>query len=113
MESEYSSNVKTFFDSNFKRIALDKIGVKLITKVRKNMKMKKRSKTELALLRCRGVIETTIGQLKEMHHIENTKLRSVYGWIMNLIGTLIAYQIKPFKPSIKPVILSKYELKRI
>ena len=42
---------------------LEILGIKLITKPRKNMKPKRLSKKEQALLRCRGVIETVIGQL--------------------------------------------------
>ncbi len=76
------------------------------------MKPKKLSKQEQALLRCRGVIETVIGQLKEMHHIENTKIRSFEGWIMNILGALTAYQIRAFKPSVKPVIYSDSSLIR-
>ncbi len=48
------------------------MGIKLVTKVRKNMKKPKMSKKEAAFLRCRGVIETTIGQLKVFYGIENT-----------------------------------------
>ncbi len=83
---------------------LELLGIKLITKTRRNMKSKHLSKEERALLRCRGVIETVIGQLKEAHHIENTKIRTFEGWIMNILGALTAYQIKPFKPSAKPII---------
>ncbi len=64
---------------------LEVLSIKLITKTRRNMKPKRLSKEEQALLRCRGVIETVIGQLKEMHHIENTKIRSFEGWIMNIL----------------------------
>ncbi len=59
------------------------------------MKPQALSANEKALLRCRGVIETVIGQLKVEHNIENTKSKSFAGWIINL--ALIAYQIKPFK----------------
>ncbi len=71
------------------------------------------SKEEKALLRSRGVIETVIGQLKDMHHIENTKARSLQGWMMNILAALTAYQIRPFKPSIKPVIHCNTGLIRI
>ncbi len=92
---------------------LEVLGIKLITKPRRNMKPKRLSKEEQALLRCRGVIETVIGQLKEMHHIENTRLRSFDGWIMNILGALTAYQLRPFKPSAKPVIKQDTPIIRI
>ncbi len=69
--------------------------------------------TERVKIRCRGVIETVIGQLKEMHHIENTKIRSFEGWIMNILCALTAYQIRSFKPSAKPVINADTAIIRI
>ncbi len=60
------------------------------------MKLKRLSKEEKALLRCRGVIETLIGQLKEMHHIENTRIRSFQSWIMNISGA--AYSLLKYAP---------------
>ncbi len=92
---------------------LEDKGIKLITKPRKNMKPKSLSKEEKSLLRSRGVIETVIGQLKDMHHVENTKVRSMHGWMMNILAALTAYQIRAFKPSIKPVLHSNTALIRI
>ncbi len=96
--------------SQKKAARLETLGIKLITKTRRNMKPKRLSKKEKALLRCRGVIETVIGV---MHHIENTRLRSFGGWIMNILGALTAYQIRPFKPTAKPVIKAHTDLIRI
>lgn len=92
---------------------LEILGIKLVTKVRKNMKQPKLSKEEKALLRCRGVIETVIGQLKQFHHLENTKVRSIEGLIINIIGALTAYQLSPNKPAAKPVIKPDNDLIRI
>ncbi len=77
------------------------------------MKPQALSANEKALLRCRGVIETVIGQLKVFYGIENTMVRSTGGFIINILGALIAYQIKPFKPSINPCIKYQFSIQLI
>lgn len=78
---------------------LDK-GVELITTVRKNMKKKFLSLWDRALLKKRFIIETVNDQLKNISYIEHSRHRSIHGFILNLLGGLIAYCLKDDKPSL-------------
>jgi len=77
-----------------------KQGLQLITKVRANMKPKPISKTTKFLLYKRGIIETIIGQLKDFKHLVHTKYRSVTGYFVNVLSSLIAYTLNPIKPRV-------------
>ena len=76
---------------------LDK-GIELITTVRKNMKKKFISLWDRALLKKRFIIETVNDQLKNISYIEHSRHRSMHGFILNLLGGLIAYSLKDEKP---------------
>ena len=76
-------------------------GLTLITKLKKNMKKKMRSAFEKFFLSQRNLIETVIEQLKSICHIEHTRHRSPLNFLVNLVGGLAAYSIKPRKPTIK------------
>lgn len=78
---------------------LDK-GVELITTIRKNMKKKFISLWDRALLKKRFIIETVNDQLKNISHIEHSRHRSVHGFMLNLIGGLVAYCLKDDKPGL-------------
>jgi hypothetical protein len=78
---------------------LDK-GVELITKIRKNMKKKFISLWDRAMLKKRFIIETVNDQLKNISYIEHSRHRSVHGFMLNLLGGLIAYCLKEDKPSL-------------
>lgn len=80
--------------------ALAKIGVKLITKKRKNMKPQKLSREESRLLRKRGIVETVIDQLKNICQIDHTRHRSPINAMVHLLAGLIAYCFLPEKPQI-------------
>ena len=75
-------------------------GVELITTVRKNMKKKFISLWDRALLKKRFIIETVNDQLKNISYIEHSRHRSIHGFMLNLIGGLIAYCLKDDKPSL-------------
>lgn len=75
-------------------------GVELMTNVRKNMKAKAMSLWDRAMLSRRFIIETINDQLKNISQIEHTRHRSVHGFMLNLIGGLIAYCLKENKPSL-------------
>ena len=79
---------------------LAKQGLKLITKVRKNMKKKMLSAFEKFFLYQRGIIETVIDQLKSICHIEHTRHRSPVNFLVNLVSGLVGYCLKPRKPAI-------------
>ena len=52
------------------------------------------------LLRKRGVIETIIDQLKNISQIEHSRHRSPTNFLVNLLSGLIAYTLRPKKPSL-------------
>lgn len=80
---------------------LQKQNLKLITKLKKNMKKRIRTAFEKFFLAQRNLIETVIEQLKSICHIEHSRHRSPLNFLVNLVGGLAAYSIKPRKPSIK------------
>ncbi|AFI85876.1 IS982 family transposase [Methylophaga nitratireducenticrescens] len=75
-------------------------GIELITNVRKNMKPKLLSLWDRILLKKRFIIETINDQLKNISQIEHSRHRSLHGFMLNLMGGLIAYCLKEDKPSI-------------
>ncbi len=75
-------------------------GLKLITKLRKNMKNRLVSMEEKLLLRKRAIIETINDQLKNISNIEHTRHRSLWNFLGNVASGLIAYTWKEKKPSL-------------
>ncbi len=78
-----------------------KKGVKLITNVKLNMKNKLIPLFDKLMLKKRSVVETVIGVLKGEFHLEHSRHRSPQNFVINLLGTLISYCLKPKKPSIQ------------
>jgi hypothetical protein len=78
-------------------------GIKLITRLRKNMKNKLMEMEEKVLLRKRAVIESANDFLKNICQVEHTRRRSVANFLVNLLGTLAAYSFLPHKPSIRGI----------
>jgi Transposase DDE domain len=77
-----------------------KKGLRLITKVRQNMKPKPISETNKFLLHKRGIVETIFGNFKDFKHLVHTKYRSVINYFTNILSALTAYMLNPNKPSI-------------
>lgn len=75
-------------------------GITLITTQRKNMKPKILAAWDRAILAKRFIIETINDQLKNISQIEHSRHRSLHGFMLNLLGGLIAYCLKPEKPSL-------------
>lgn len=75
-------------------------GLQLITKLKKNMKNKLMPLLDKILLRKRSIIETINDQLKNISQIEHSRHRSVAGFMLNLLGGLIAYTYHDKKPSL-------------
>jgi hypothetical protein len=75
-------------------------GLKLITRVRKNMKNELMPLVDKLLLRKRSLIETVNDQLKNICQIEHSRHRSRFNFLANLVGGLIAYSYHPDKPSV-------------
>lgn len=78
-----------------------KQGLKLITKVKKNMKNCFMPLIDKLLLRKRAIIECVNDQLKNISQIEHTRHRSVWNFLSNILAALIAYVLQPKKPSIR------------
>jgi hypothetical protein len=79
---------------------LFKQGLQLITKIKKNMKNKLMPMADKILLRKRAIIESVNDQLKNISQIEHTRHRSMAGFMLNLLGGLIAYTYQGKKPSL-------------
>ena len=75
-------------------------GLKLITRIKKNMENKLMPLVDKLLLRKRAVIETVNDQLKNISQIEHTRDRSVWNFMANILAALTAYALQPKKPSI-------------
>lgn len=83
-------------------------GVQLITRLRANMKNKLMRVIDKIMLKKRGMIDSVIQQLKGISQIEHSRHRNPCHFVVNLLGGLIAYCLKPDKPSIR---LEKSEIK--
>ena len=75
-------------------------GIRLITRLRKNMKNKLMDTGDKILLRKRAVIESVNDFLKNICQAEHTRHRSVHNFLVNLLGALSAYSFLPHKPSV-------------
>jgi hypothetical protein len=81
------------------RLFLDQ-GLRLITKLRKNMRNQLLPLAEKLLLRKRALIESIIDQLKNVCQIEHSRHRSPLHFLVHLLAGLIAYCHQPKKPSL-------------
>jgi len=74
--------------------------LRLVTKLKKNMKNKFLALTDKLLLRKRALIETVNDQLKNISQIEHTRHRSLWNFLGNVAAGLIAYTWREKKPSL-------------
>lgn len=86
--------------SNPLKLILGEQDLELVTNVRKNMKPVRMSAEDKILLRKRSIIETVIDQLKNISQIEHSRHRSLWNFLVNLVGGLIAYSWREKKPTI-------------
>ena len=75
-------------------------GVRLITKLRKNMHNRLLSVGDKLLLRKRALVESMVDELKNVCQIEHTRHRSPVNFLVHLMAGLIAYCHLPKKPSL-------------
>ena len=75
--------------------------IEIFTKVKKNMKKPDMTGPQKQLLKKRGIVETVIDQLKNVCQMEHTRHRSPINALVNIVSALVAYTLKPRKPSIK------------
>ena len=87
-----------------------KRGLKLITRVRKNMKSTMRSPLETQLLNQRNIIETVINHLKHHYHVWHTRHRSVINAMTHLMAAIASYIIEPLKMSAIKLLSGNYLL---
>ncbi len=80
--------------------ALQEMGIKLITTLKKNMKPVPLTAFEKALLKRRSLIETVFDELKNLCQIEHTRHRSINNFIVNLMAGIVAYCLSDTKPSL-------------
>lgn len=74
--------------------------LQLITKLKSNMKNRLMLLSDKLLLRQRAILEVINDQLKNISQIEHTRHRSLVGFMINLVCSLIAYSLQPKKPSL-------------
>jgi hypothetical protein len=79
---------------------LTQAGVRLITKVRKNMREQLVSLRDKLLLRKRAIIESVNDQLKNRCQFEHSRRRSPVNFAVRLLVGLCAYCHLPKKPSL-------------
>lgn len=76
------------------------LGLRLITRTKRNMKPCPLPPEDRLLLRKRAIIESVNDQLKNISQIEHTRHRSPANFLVNLVSGLIAYCHQPKKPSL-------------
>lgn len=77
-----------------------KQGLRLVTRLRKNMRKQLLPLRDKLLLRKRSLIETVIHQPKNISQIEHTRHRSPINFLINVFAGLVAYTHQPKKPSL-------------
>ncbi len=77
-------------------------GIELLTKLRKGMKEREPlTFIQKFYLNKRNVVETIIGQLKSIFHVQQTRHRSPINFQVNVLAALLAYAFKPRKASVQ------------
>lgn len=75
-------------------------GLQLISRSRKNRKNSLLPLIDKILLRKRAIIASVNDQLKNICQIQHTRHRSIWNFLVNLLGGLVAYTYHPLKPSL-------------
>jgi hypothetical protein len=75
-------------------------GVRLVTRLKTNMKNRLVSIFDRIMLRKRAIIESVVDQLKNISQIEHSRHRSVANCFVNLLAGLVAYTFREKKPSL-------------
>lgn len=114
VDDRYPLKNKCFHDKIFGKIYGDKgylgkdlfdklfvDGIRLVTKLRKNMKKKALDFMDKVYLRKRAIIESVNDVLKNTCQIEHSRHSSFDNFLGNLIAGLTAYSFLESKPSIK------------
>jgi hypothetical protein len=75
-------------------------GIRFITKFKSNMKNRIMLYIDRIMLRRRAIIESIIDQLKNISQIEHSRHRSMNNFVINVLCGVIAYCLRPVKPSL-------------
>lgn len=75
-------------------------GLRLVTRLKKNMKNRFLPLCDRLLLRKRALIETVNDQLKNISQVEHTRHRSLWNFLGNVAAGLIAYTWREKQPSL-------------
>lgn len=75
-------------------------GLTLLTTIRRNMKPRMMTIFDRLMLRKRALIETVNDHLKNQCQIEHSRHRSPFNFVVNVLSGLVAYSMKPKKPSL-------------
>jgi hypothetical protein len=75
-------------------------GLRLVTRLKKNMKNRFLPLCDKLLLRKRALIETVNDQLKNISQVEHTRHRSLWNFLGNVAAGLVAYTWREKKPSL-------------
>lgn len=96
---------KLFGDKGYISLSLFKMlhakGIRLFTRVKKNMKNMFLTLEDKLFLQKRGIIESVNDILKNDCQIEHTRHRSVVNFLVNIVAGLIAYSFRDGNPSLK------------
>ena len=76
-------------------------GIKLITKIRRNMKNKFLTLKEKFMLKRRALVETVIDLLKNIQDLWHSRHRSIDNGFNNMLACLAAYNFRDTKPSFR------------
>jgi hypothetical protein len=85
-------------------------GVRLVTRLKTNMKNRLVSMFDKIMLRKRAIIESVVDQLKNISQIEHSRHRSVANCFVNLLAGLVAYTYREKKPSLNIRIKEQLQL---
>jgi hypothetical protein len=86
---------KGYLSETLRRTLWDWFNLRLITKVRKNMKKRLMELSDRILLGRRAIIESIIDQLKNISQIEHSRHRSFTNFLVNELCGLITYCRRP------------------
>ena len=93
---------------SFESLFLD--GIKLVTKVKNNIRNSLMSIADKILLKKRALIETVNDELKNIAQIEHSRHRSFNNFIANSLSAIAAYCFFEKKPAIDVIFINDWQL---
>jgi len=88
-------------------------GLQLVTRLKSNMQNKLMPFIDKLLLRKRALIEAVNDQLKNISQVEYTRHRSIWNFMANILGALVAYALQPNKPSLNLATIERKLIKNL